>query len=452
MTPKQDKTYTRTASELERKYGFGKTFAEILGIAEDAQDAALEAQKNVTELDENLTQDEIFNRLTKNGEVKGIYRDDEGNIYINADYIKTGTILADLIKAGVIRSKDGSSVVINLDAGEVDITGTFTTKTADDGSGNRCRTRIVSDGIIMQKTDSYGESSLSNLTSTAMILNGDSGRVSASANSTTADATISVFGSYDGSFGEVLSRADGQKALADIILRNPSLSTKLVIRSQNERNYITGLTAPVDAVDAVNKEYVDNNFAPAGYGEGGYSLDAPYGDPDYISVGCNFSCSQNCPAEGVWVGIYIAGSATNGVMEMQARTGSAVGSVVRRAKIDGVWQPWEWVNPPLAVGVEYRTTKRYQGLPVYTKYISCGTLPVGSASGPMTARVEIGINHMNVINWRIHAVSTDELSNLPVVSNGEIVADAWLSNQALYLRSWRDYSSHYVHTTIEYVK
>lgn len=215
---------------------------------------------------------------------------------------------------------------------------------------------------------------------------------------------------------------------------------------------VTGLPAPVSSSDATNKEYVDSNFAPAGYGEGGYSLNAPYGDPDYISVGCNFSCSQNCPAEGVWVGIYIAGSATNGVMEMQARTGSAVGSVVRRAKIDGVWQPWEWVNPPLAVGVEYRTTKRYQGLPVYTKYISCGTLPVGSASGPMTARVEIGINHMNVINWRIHAVSTDELSNLPMVSNGEIVADAWLSNQALYLRSWRDYSSHYVHTTIEYVK
>ena len=181
----------------------------------------------------------------------------KGQTVINGSNITTGEILADLIKAGVIRSKDGSSVVIDLDAGEVDITGTFTTKTADDGSGNRCRTRIVSDGIIMQKTDSYGESSLSNLTSTAMILNGDSGQVSASANSITADATISVFGSYDGSFGEVLSRADGQKALADIILRNPSLSTKLVIRSQNERNYITGLTAPVDSSDAVNKAYVD---------------------------------------------------------------------------------------------------------------------------------------------------------------------------------------------------
>lgn len=29
------------------------------------------------------------------------------------------------------------------------------------------------------------------------------------------------------------------------------------------------------------------------------------------------------------------------------------------------WNPWEWVNPPMALGVEYRTTGRYKNKPVY---------------------------------------------------------------------------------------
>lgn len=32
------------------------------------------------------------------------------------------------------------------------------------------------------------------------------------------------------------------------------------------------------------------------------------------------------------------------------------------------WDSWEWVNPPMVPGVEYRTTERYNGKPVYVKY------------------------------------------------------------------------------------
>lgn len=41
----------------------------------------------------------------------------------------------------------------------------------------------------------------------------------------------------------------------------------------------------------------------------------------------------------------------------------------------GVWQPWEYVNPPMFLGVEYRTTERYLGKPVYAKLVDCGTIP-----------------------------------------------------------------------------
>ncbi len=36
------------------------------------------------------------------------------------------------------------------------------------------------------------------------------------------------------------------------------------------------------------------------------------------------------------------------------------------------WTPWEWVNPPMVVGVEYRTTERYNGKSVYRQLINCG--------------------------------------------------------------------------------
>lgn len=35
----------------------------------------------------------------------------------------------------------------------------------------------------------------------------------------------------------------------------------------------------------------------------------------------------------------------------------------------------EWFNPPMGVSVEYRTTERYQGKPVYAKLVSFGVLP-----------------------------------------------------------------------------
>ena len=40
--------------------------------------------------------------------------------------------------------------------------------------------------------------------------------------------------------------------------------------------------------------------------------------------------------------------------------------------VDGVV---EWLNPPLIVGVEYRTTERWNGSPVYAQLFDCSPLP-----------------------------------------------------------------------------
>ncbi len=85
---KQDRQGVRTPSALEQKYAFGKSFAEVFGIATDAQKTAEEAK----EAFEGLDSTEIFNLLTDNGRIQGVYKGGDGNIYINATYIKTGCI------------------------------------------------------------------------------------------------------------------------------------------------------------------------------------------------------------------------------------------------------------------------------------------------------------------------------------------------------------------------
>ena len=112
MSAKQDRTAPRTASDIERRFNNKKTFAELLGLAQAAQNAAENARKEL----EGLTAEEIFNILTDGGIDQGIYRID-GKIYLNATYIKSGVLLANLIKAGVLQSNDGKTFYLDLDKG-----------------------------------------------------------------------------------------------------------------------------------------------------------------------------------------------------------------------------------------------------------------------------------------------------------------------------------------------
>lgn len=65
------------------------------------------------------TQADIFSKLTNGGKAKGIYMVGD-EVFINASYIKTGELLANLIKAGKIMSANetGSRFVLDLDNGQ----------------------------------------------------------------------------------------------------------------------------------------------------------------------------------------------------------------------------------------------------------------------------------------------------------------------------------------------
>ena len=54
------------------------------------------------------------------------------------------------------------------------------------------------------------------------------------------------------------------------------------------------------------------------------------------------------------------------------------------------WGEWEWFNPPMELGVEYRTTERYLGKPVYVKTVQAFSSLTGS---DVTDVCEVPVDH-----------------------------------------------------------
>ena len=111
--------------------------------------------------------------------------------------------------------------------------------------------------------------------------------------------------------------------------------------------------------------------APAGYGLG--EVVAKTGrDANAITKNGFYRCDVNTPTTEWWYGIHVQHQEGYAYQEF-CRTETK--DRVVRQQINSTWQPWEWVNPPMQLGVEYRTTERYLGKPVYAKTIDLGALP-----------------------------------------------------------------------------
>ena len=86
-------------AEVADEYPYIGAAAKALTVAKAyAETVSAEAAEA---LDSALTQLEIFNRLTGNGAAQGLYFVD-GQLYVNASYIRTGELSADFIKGGTL--------------------------------------------------------------------------------------------------------------------------------------------------------------------------------------------------------------------------------------------------------------------------------------------------------------------------------------------------------------
>mgnify|MGYP003290312590 CR=1 FL=1 len=107
---KQDRQGARTVTDLERRLNTRKTFAEAMGLAKDAKktaEAASEQAKKAQESVDGIDHEAVWTRLTEDGKQQGLFKEN-GVIYAHVQYLKGGTIAAELI--------DGSTLVIKKGA------------------------------------------------------------------------------------------------------------------------------------------------------------------------------------------------------------------------------------------------------------------------------------------------------------------------------------------------
>lgn len=177
---------------------------------------------------------------------------------------------------------------------------------------------------------------------------------------------------------------------------------------------------PIDAEHLNKIEQGIANSAPGGFGlgvAGGQPLSAT-DDLDTVTKNGVYQWSSSLPKNAptgyckmrVWNGAdWIS-------QEIMSAYANEKDSIRRRVFNNNVWGPFEWVNPPMALGVEYRTTERYLGKPVYVKAFNVPALPNNS-----DLSVNIATNSDGSADETIRAIT-----GYGVTSNGSsIPSEAW---------------------------
>lgn len=101
--------------------------------------------------------------------------------------------------------------------------------------------------------------------------------------------------------------------------------------------------------------------------------------------------------------------------------------VLKRYAYGNNWQPWECPNPPLASGVEYRTTERIaNGIPIYITAIEFGALPNASSAQIV---LDLDIENILSIEGNVSKTTTDQLI-VNAIGNCGGLSDVWYDKKA----------------------
>ena len=115
------------------------------------------------------------------------------------------------------------------------------------------------------------------------------------------------------------------------------------------------------------------------------------------------------------------------------------------------WGEWEWKNPPMWHGVEYRTTERLFGQPVYVRYIHIGSIP---ANNEITADVGIAAN--KVVSMEIMSYSSSYNVAMPLPhldsNNGSISMCGWITGGVIHVKSFVSFTGYSAFAIIKYTK
>lgn len=163
----------------------------------------------------------------------------------------------------------------------------------------------------------------------------------------------------------------------------------------------------------------DIGAAPAGYGLGEVMEFSSIENIDnlYLSGNYRFFVDGGFSVAGVNLWSFymrVDGYDENNCTQTIYCGGTGAG-VIRRTKYS-TWGEWEWENPPMVLGVEYRTTERCNGKAVYAVRLDLGTFGAG----------------IHTVDTGISATSVVRTSNMPVLFDDPIFNQNYMINVDTY--------------------
>ena len=179
--------------------------------------------------------------------------------------------------------------------------------------------------------------------------------------------------------GELVALFEPQKSLFDALLRLSGGTMAGHISMAGHK--VSGLGTPTANGDAVSLGFANQKYAPAGFGLGGTSKAVTsLAELNSLKSNCWYmyaSANEQLQVAGLYFA-YGYGRVDNYEGSRAKQTFipvfPAYNSTLVRYLQENVWSEWEWVNPPMIAGTEYRTTERYQGSAVYKKVNSSGDI------------------------------------------------------------------------------
>ena len=103
----------------------------------------------------------------------------------------------------------------------------------------------------------------------------------------------------------------------------------------------------------------------------------------------------------------------------------------------------EWVNPPMVAGVQYRTTERFNGKPVYVKLINCG-----AGANNTEKKVSTGVSNAIVFDFGGYHYLND--SALPMPYYGYV--GLYVTSKEIIMKTTADYSRYTAYVWFKYYK
>ena len=216
-------------------------------------------------------------------------------------------------------------------------------------------------------------------------------------------------------------------------------------------NLLFGLADPKNETEAVSFGYAKRNFAPGGYGLGGTAISS---NDLNNETNCGWYAfeknSANTPFDyGMAMTLNRYGSQWTQIAFNPHMGGD--GEICVRSYNGTERLPWEYGNPPMKAGKEYRTIERFNGKSVYAMLVDCGTLPNTSNKSVSTTIPSTA----NIISATGMAVASDgSCEPFPNIDYKGALECAFFISSAknIIVNTFKDMSTHTGYITVKYTK